>query len=56
MDNAPIQQWKSYAADFNAMTDAQIEAECRRSRDLIDEQEDWLDAVAAWESAGRPRT
>jgi len=48
-------QWQTYAADFNAMTDEQIEHESRRARDLIDEQESWLEAVAAWEAAGKPR-
>jgi len=49
------EQWKAYAADFNAMTDEQIEAESDRARELIAEQEEWLEAVASWEAAGRPR-
>ena len=48
--------WKAYAADFNAMTDAEIESEVKQARALVDEQEDWLEAVASWEKAGRPRT
>ena len=47
--------WKKYAADFRAMTDAEIEAECEQCRNQIDEAEDWLEAVASWEAAGRPR-
>lgn len=48
--------WKAYAADFNNMTDAQIEYETRRAQDLVDEQESWLEAVASWEAAGKPRS
>jgi hypothetical protein len=48
--------WQKYAADFNAMTDQEIEHECNVSRDQVEEAEDWLDAVASWEAAGRPRT
>lgn len=48
--------WKQYAADFDAMTDEQVEFERRLAQDLVDEQESWLDAVASWEAAGKPRT
>lgn len=48
--------WKKYAADFAGMSDRQIDAECDRCRDKIDEAEDWLEAVAAWEAAGKPLT
>lgn len=47
--------WKQYAAAFNGMTDAEIEAECVQCRNQIDEAEDWLDAVASWDAAGKPR-
>jgi hypothetical protein len=47
--------WQQYANDFNALTDEQIEAECDQCRRDIDEAESWLEAVAAWEAAGRPR-
>lgn len=49
------ESWKQYAADFNAMTDAQINAESEICRAQIDEAESWLEAVAAWEKAGKPR-
>ena len=52
MDDA----WKAYAADFNCMTDAEIESECQTERDKIDDAESWLDAVASWEAAGKPRS
>lgn len=52
MDNA----WSKYQNDFNAMNDAQIYHESRRSQEQIEEAEDWLEAVAAWEAAGKPRT
>lgn len=48
--------WKQYAADFNAMTDEEIEEERRNAQNLVDEQESWLEAVASWEAAGKPRT
>lgn len=49
------QTWEKYEADFNALTDNQIEFECSGCRDKIDEAESWLEAVAAWEKAGKPR-
>lgn len=52
MENA----WKKYAADFNGMSDQEIEAECNSCRDQVDEAESWLEAVALWEAAGKPRS
>jgi hypothetical protein len=37
------------------MTDAQVADETRHSQNQLDEAEEWLEAVAAWEAAGRPR-
>lgn len=51
----PNEAWKSFAGDFNAMTDSQIERESERARRVVDEQESWLEAVASWEAAGKPR-
>lgn len=48
--------WKEYAADFNAMTDDEIEEETRRAQREVDEAESWLEAVFSWEVAGRPRS
>ena len=48
--------WQQYANDFNAMTDAEIEAESADERQKLDEAEGWLEAVAAWEAAGKPRS
>jgi len=50
-----IEQWKAYAADFNAMSDKEIEDECNQCRDQVNEAESWLEAVATWEAAGKPR-
>ena len=47
--------WKEYASDFNAMTDDQIKRETEHSQNMVDEHEAWLEAVASWEQAGRPR-
>lgn len=48
--------WSKYQNDFDAMTDKQVENEKKRSQDLIDEHEEFVEAVAAWEAAGRPRS
>jgi len=48
--------WKKYAADFNAMSDAEVERERNAEREKLEEAEDWLEAVAAWEAAGKPRS
>jgi|GEM_PF-1491546 len=49
------ESWKEYAADFNAMTDAEVEDERRAAQSLIDENERFTEAVAGWEAAGKPR-
>jgi len=51
VDNA----WRKYEADFNGMSDAEIDSESEASRNQINEAEDWLEAVASWEAAGKPR-
>lgn len=48
-------QWKRYAADFDALTDDEVEHERAASQALIDENEEWTEAVASWVAAGRPR-
>lgn len=50
-----VAAWKKYEADFNAMTDAEIARETEACRAQVEEAEDWLEAVAAWEEAGKPR-
>jgi len=55
MDARPNDAWKQYAADFRAMTDEEIETESQSCRDQVDEAESWLEAVASWEAAGKPR-
>jgi hypothetical protein len=47
--------WKKYAADFRAMTDDEIDVVSEQARREIEEHEDWLEAVASWEAAGKPR-
>jgi len=47
--------WAKYANDFNAMTDEEIERECEVERDKLNEAEEWLEAVTAWEADGKPR-
>jgi hypothetical protein len=48
--------WAKYQNDFNGMTDAEVDSEEDSSRAIVDEKEDWLEAVAAWKAAGKPRT
>jgi hypothetical protein len=47
--------WKKYAADFRAMSDEEIHEESNRCSEQVDEAESWLEAVASWEAAGKPR-
>ena len=47
--------WTKYAGDFRSMTDSQINMECKRAQDLIDSYEEWIEAVAEWKKAGKPR-
>ncbi len=60
MDAAPndamSESWREYEADFNNMTDEEIEREREISQDLVDEHEGWLEAVALWDAAGKPRS
>lgn len=51
-----IDAWKAYAADFDAMSDQEIEHETRIAENDLAEAESWLEAVASWEAAGRPRS
>jgi hypothetical protein len=47
--------WEKYAGDFDAMTDEEIDIETRQAQFLIDENEEWVEAVAMWKAAGKPR-
>tara|TARA_Y100001968_G_scaffold301479_1_gene313779 strand:+ start:135 stop:308 length:174 start_codon:yes stop_codon:yes gene_type:complete len=47
--------WKKYETDFNAMTDDEVEAERQSAQNLVDKHTEWLEAVASWEAAGKPR-
>ena len=48
--------WKEYSADFDAMSDEEIEIERSRAQYIVDEEQEWLDAVASWVAAGKPRS
>lgn len=48
--------WKKCAADFNAMTDAEIASEVQSSQQTVDRETEWIEAAAAWEAAGMPRS
>lgn len=47
--------WSRHQGSFNSMTDEEVERECREAQDRIDQDEEWLEAVAAWKKAGKPR-
>jgi hypothetical protein len=51
MNNA----WKQYASDFSILSDEEIARETEDARDRVVEDESWLEAVASWEAAGKPR-
>jgi acyl-CoA reductase-like NAD-dependent aldehyde dehydrogenase len=51
-----MSEWTKFQGDFNALTDEEVSDVTRRMEDQLEEAEDWLEAVAAWEAAGRPRT
>jgi hypothetical protein len=54
VENKPA--WMDFRADFDGMTDAQIAEESEKASREMEEAEAWLEAVASWEAAGRPRT
>ncbi len=47
--------WAKFQNDFDAMSNNDIIEETRRMEDQASEAEEWLEAVALWEAAGRPR-
>lgn len=47
--------WKEYANDFDNLSDREVEEETQKALRELDEAESWLEAVASWEAAGRPR-
>lgn len=47
--------WGKFEADLNALTDAQIDAECQKAMAALEEAEEWLEAVEAWRADGSPR-
>lgn len=47
--------WKRYSDDFRNMSDKEIEDETEMVRREVEEGEDWLEAVASWEAAWKPR-
>lgn len=41
--------------DFDNMSDEEVIRETHLMEHQLNEAEEWLEAVAAWEAAGRPR-
>lgn len=48
--------YEKYQNDFNNLSDSEIEYITREEQDKLNEAEEWLEAVAAWEADGKPRT
>lgn len=51
-----IEPWEEYANDFDNLTDDEIRQEVLMAENDLNEAENWLEAVASWERAGKPRT
>jgi hypothetical protein len=47
--------WKRFEGDFNCMTDEEVEEVSAGEQEALERAEEWLEAVASWKSAGRPR-
>ena len=47
--------WKKYKGDFNAMTNEEVDFEVENSLEVVAIEEEWLEAVASWVEAGKPR-
>ncbi len=50
-----MNDFSRFQNDFDNMEDADVDAETRRMERQLYEAEEWLEAVAAWEEAGKPR-
>lgn len=48
--------WRKYQSDFNSMTDDEVDQQEQEAQAKIDEEQDWVDAVASWKAAGKPRS
>lgn len=55
MAEANNNAWEKYKGDFNCMTDEQIENSAKEYQEKIDDAEEWLEAIASWKAAGKPR-
>lgn len=47
--------WENYKGDFNSMTDEEVDTAEAEAQDRIDTETEWVEAVAAWKAAGKPR-
>ena len=48
--------WLDYKADFDILTDREIERRLKRSRKAVLGNQAFIAAVASWKVAGKPRT
>lgn len=48
--------WERYSGDFNAMSDSEIEREAAASQEVVDRETAFVEAVASWKRAGKPRS
>ena len=47
--------WEYHKGDFNSMTDEQIDEVTKEAEEQVEAYEKWLEAVASWKDAGKPR-
>lgn len=47
--------WKKFEGDFNSMTDEEIDDLTNEAQEKIDDETEWVEAVASWKAAGKPR-
>ena len=53
---AVLGPWLEYKADFDILTDREIDRRLKRSRKSVLGNQAFVAAVASWEIAGKPRT
>lgn len=55
MAEANNDAWERFLGDFRSMDDDQIDRAVAEAQTLIDREEEWIEAVASWKAAGKPR-
>lgn len=50
------EKWEAYKETLDVMSDEAVERSAQNSIVTIDAHTEWLEAIASWVAAGRPRT